>query len=94
MSNEYKLSYTASEIDAKLKEIGEHNSSITNLSDNIGDLLKLSTYGTTIADIIEKIVSDNNFDELEMLVEANIIDILSDNNNTILTDNDGKIYVL
>lgn len=47
-----------------------------------------------IDDKIEKIIDDKNFDELKMLVEANIVNILSDNNNTILTDNDGKIYVL
>lgn len=47
-----------------------------------------------LSEDIEKIVDDKNFDELKMLVEANIINILSDNNNTILTDNDGKIYVL
>ena len=47
-----------------------------------------------LSDDIEKIVDDKNFDELKMLVEANIINILSDNNNTILADNDGKIYVL
>lgn len=47
-----------------------------------------------IDDKIEKIIDDKNFDELKMLVEANIVNILSNNNNTILTDNDGKIYVL
>lgn len=47
-----------------------------------------------IDDKIEKIIDDKNFDELKMLVETNIVNILSDNNNTILTDNDGKIYVL
>jgi hypothetical protein len=47
-----------------------------------------------IDDKIEKIIDDKNFDELKMLVEANIVNILSDNNNTILTDNDEKIYVL
>lgn len=47
-----------------------------------------------IDDKIEKIIDDKNFDELKMLVEANIVNILSDNNNTILTDNNGKIYVL
>ena len=35
-----------------------------------------------------------DFDEIEILQETNIIDALSDNNNNILTDNNGKIFVL
>lgn len=43
MSNEYKLSYAASEIDAKLKEIGEHSSSIDKLSEDISNLKENGT---------------------------------------------------
>ena len=35
-----------------------------------------------------------DFDEIEILQETNVIDVLSDNNNNILTDNNGKIFVL
>lgn len=65
MSNEYKLSYTASEIDAKLKKVDEHNSSISNLSEKINDLNKNTVNWLTCKDscgtytyaINEKLVS-------------------------------------
>ena len=46
MATEYKLSYTASEIDEKLGKIDENTTNISKLSEDIADLKENGTGGT------------------------------------------------
>ena len=74
MATEYKLSYTASEIDEKLGKVDENAVNISNLSKEIGDLSQLSAYGTSVTEILLKLISGGNItpEEKEVLESYNI----------------------
>lgn len=108
MSNEYKLSYAASEIDAKLKEIGEHSSSIDKLSEDKVDLPKDADGKPINGTVGQFAVSDgkggitwvSNFptqsDTLDLILELGLVDgePIADENGNLLTDENGVIYTI
>lgn len=58
MATEYKLSYTASEIDEKLGKIDENTTNISKLSEDIADLKENGTGGGVVVSSVEPETDD------------------------------------